>query len=338
MTEQRTPRLGLDIGTYHICSARMQDDKLDIKKEVNAFFTVPLTNKFMLNMIKQSGAPVIEVDNFAYILGDNARQLALSMGSEYRRPMQNGILSVQEKDAFNILAVIIRSMIGKIPEDGMVVYYSVPANAINTPTNADYHTKIVQSILDKYVDDGKSLKAYPINEALAIVLAELQDDQRTGISIGFGAGMVNLCYAMLAVPMVQFSVTKSGDWIDDESAKHCGETVAFINDQKKEVDLSAEPKNAVERALHYHYEIMIENALQGIKQGIVEAGSKANPGKPIKIVVAGGTASPKGFIEFFTKTLAKIEFPLEIGDIALAKDHLFTVVKGCLMAAESHSE
>lgn len=333
-------RYGVDVGTYNIISARMSDTekKLELKKEINAFFTIPITNAFMLDMIKKSGAPVIEVGDQAFILGENAVELALSMGKEYQRPMKNGILSVNEKEAFNILAVIIRSIIGEIPEDGTIVYYSVPADAINTETNATYHTKVIQSILDHYKQDGKTIKAFPIKEALAVVYAELQKENRTGIGISFGAGMVNVCYAMFAVPVVEFSLTNSGDWIDEESAKHCGETIAYINSAKKEIDLSREPQSAVERAISYHYQIMIEKALHGIKEGIKKAGTKANPGKPMDIVIAGGTASPTGFIDFFKKTLSTMDFPIEIGEVRLARDHIFTVSAGCLLAAESHKE
>ena len=331
-------RCGIDVGTFNIICARMKDKEIEIKKEVNAFFTILLENKYMLNLIKKSGAPVIEVEDKAYVLGENAIELALSMGQEYQRPMRNGILSVNEKDAFNILAVIIRSMIGKIEEDGTIVYYSVPADAINTKTNVNYHTKVIQAILEKYKDEGKSIRPYPINEAQAIVLAELEKEQFTGCAISFGAGMSNLAYSMFGVPVVKFSLTNSGDWIDEEAAKHCGETIAYINSEKKNIDLSAEPKNAVERAIQYHYEIMIEQALKGIAKGISDAGTKANPGKPVNIVVAGGTASPKGFVDFFKETMKKVKFPIEIGEVRLAQDHLYSVAKGCLIASENHTD
>ena len=65
-----------------------------------------------------------------------------------------------------------------------------------------------------------------------------------------------------------------------------------------------------------------ENGLheKAIKDGIIKAGTKADPGKPVNIVVAGGTTSPKGFIDFFKKTLDKIDFPIEIGEVRLAAE------------------
>ena len=184
--------------------------------------------------------------------------------------------------------------------------------------------------------------AKPINEALAIVIAELADKNRTGIGISIGAGMVNLCYAMYSMPVVQFSRTDSGDWIDAEAAKATGETATYINKRKEEIDLGSEHKDSIDRAIKYHYEILIENALKDISKGIKDAGSKANPGKPVDIVLAGGTASPKGFTAFFKEILARMvdskKFPLEVGEVKLAPDHLYTVAKGCLLAAEAEGD
>jgi len=335
--------IGLDIGTYNIISSQ-RDEKGDIsfKREVNAFLDLPMAQEYMLTLLKNSGAPVLERDDTAYILGKAAIELAYTMNRDVNRPMQKGILSVSEKQAFNILSVIIKSMIGKVTKDGEIVYYSVPADAINTDTGSSYHQKVMQSILNSYKIEDKTIRAKPINEALAIVISELAEKNRTGIGISFGAGMVNLCYAMYSMPVVQFSRTDSGDWVDQEASKSTGETPTFINKKKEEVDLSSEPKDSIDRAIKYHYEILIENSLKDIAKGIRDAGSKANPGKPIDIILAGGTASPKGFTAFFKEILARMvsadAFPLEVGEVKLAEDHLYTVSKGCLLAAEADAK
>jgi hypothetical protein len=333
-----TNRVGLDIGTYSIVSVRKNGDDLENKKEINAFFELPVTNQFMVNMLKQTGVPMIEVDKSVYVLGQKALELALSMGKEYRRPMKNGVVSQNEKEAFNILAVIIRSMIGQLETDDTIVYYSVPANAVNTETNADYHQKVLQAILDKYTDGTKRIRAFPLNEAQAIVYAEAQDEQMTAIGVSCGGGMVNSNYSIFGVPIFKFSHTNAGDWIDEQAAKSCGESVAFINNAKKDVDLSAEPKNSVERAIIYNYQIMIENAIKSMVDGVKKAGTRADAGKPVPIIVAGGTAMPKGFIEFFKKVFSAQEFPIPIKEIRLAEDPIHTVAKGCFIAALMHRD
>lgn len=330
-------KIGLDIGTYNIICARMENEQLSLNKEINAFFSLNVENKFMVNMLEKNGAPIIKLDEKAIILGEAARDLAISMGQEFKRPMKNGILSINEKDAFNILAFIIHSIIGDIENDS-IAYYSIPADAINTDTNASYHQKIIQNIMDKYNRNDKKIYAYPINEALCIVYSELQKENRTGIAISWGAGMVNVVHSILGVPTFEFSLTNSGDWIDEQAAKHCGETASYMNKIKEEIDLSKEPANSIERSIVYHYQILVDNAIKGIINGIEQVGSKANPGKPISIVLAGGTASPNGFVEFFNKSIEKSKFPLEVGDIKIAKDHLYAVSKGALLASQYHSD
>jgi hypothetical protein len=331
-------RIGLDVGTYNLVLAKIKDEKLELKKETNCFYQIENTNKFMLNMLKQSGAPFVEIDNNIFILGESSRQLAISMNQDYRRPMKNGILSVEEKSSFNILALMIRSLIGNLSADQTILYFTVPANAINTVTNAEYHQKVIQSILDRYKQEGKILRSFPVNEAFCIIAAELTSKQRSGIALSFGSGMINVCAAKFSIPLFQFSLTDSGDWLDAQAARHCGEKASYINEAKKSIDLSKDPSSAVERSIIYHYQIMIENAIKGIVDGIRKTGSKMGQDDPVDIVVAGGTASPKYFIEFFKEVLNRQNFPIPIGEIRLAKDHLYTVAKGALILAESHED
>jgi hypothetical protein len=44
-----------------------------------------------------------------------------------------------------------------------------------------------------------------------------------------------------------------------------------------------------------------------------------------------------GFIEVFQQEFEQIQFPLEIKEIRLAEDPLYSVSKGCLVAALSES-
>jgi hypothetical protein len=119
--------------------------------------------------------------------------------------------------------------------DQEVLYYSVPANAINQETDKDYHGYILKSIFDAFEDEkNRKVAAFPINEALALMYAELEKKSWTGIGISFGAGMVNLCYAQYGKPVFEFAIVNSGDWIDKQSAKATGETPTFINQEKTE--------------------------------------------------------------------------------------------------------
>ena len=338
-----TKHIGIDPGTYTLVKATRGDEsKVNIKKEINAFLEMDSgQSQFLLNMLKKQGVPLVSHDGRSYVLGDKAVQLSYSMNQNYRRPMKDGILSVEEKDAFSLLAILLRSLVGDDFEDDAVLCYCIPGVANNANSNVEYHNKVLTSIFEKYRPGGKTLRVRSCNEASAIVYATCESTAYTGIGISFGAGMVNVAYNLFGVEVFKFSLTNSGDWIDEQSATATGEKAVYINQTKKDIDLSIEPRNSTERAIKMHYEIMIGNAIKGIIQGIKKAGGKAHPEAPVDIVVAGGTASPKGFIDFFKQTLENqggLPKEVPVNSVQLAKDNLYTVATGCLVAAENQSE
>lgn len=176
--------LGFDVGTYTlVCSNKKDKSEFSYKKEINAFLELPLDNRFVFNMMKNAGVPLIEKGNVAYALGESAVNMAYTLPSlELKRPMCDGCVNPKEKDAFQILSIMIHSLIGDIQENSLL-YYCVPANAINLETDADYHGKVLQAIFNAYESsNGSKLEPRPINEALALVYAELGNKNFTGIA------------------------------------------------------------------------------------------------------------------------------------------------------------
>lgn len=330
--------IGFDCGTYNlVCCHRDDKGNFVHKREVNAFLELPLENRFVFNMMKNAGVPLIERDKVAYALGEAAVNMAYTMSQlELKRPMVAGCVNPKEKDAFQIMSIMIHSLLDGVKKDGEVLYYSVPSNAINEETDADYHSKILEAIFRAYKsDEGYKVSANPINEALALVYAELGKKAYTGIGVSFGAGMVNLCYAMYGNPVFTFSLVNSGDWIDRQAAKATGETIAYINKEKAKIDLSKTPQNLVERAIMTQYRIMIEHTITGIKKGLADVKKSVHSEEPVDIVIAGGTASPYGFATMFKEAVLQANLPIKIGDVIKPNDPLYSVARGCLLAAEA---
>lgn len=332
--------IGFDCGTYNLIRAKRQaDGEVECLREVNAFIEIPLEDRFSFKMMKKAGVPLIERDNSAFAVGESAVRIARSFGNlELRRPMKDGCVNPKEKDAYGVLATMIHSMIGDLTKDGEVLCYSVPANALNEETNIQYHQDVLKQVFEKYSMNTKHVTPYPINEGLALVYAELQHKFLTGIGISFGAGMVNLCYANQSVPIFQFSVVNSGDWIDQQAAHAAAISATVINKEKEKVNLSREPTSEVERAIQIVYRIMVRNTMKLIKDGLEQAGNKASSDEPVDIVLAGGTSSPPGFKQLVRETIEDIGFPVEIGEIKHPQDHLYAVARGCLDAAEASED
>jgi actin-like ATPase involved in cell morphogenesis len=330
------PGIGFDCGTYNlICSKRGENGEVKSRKEVNAFLEIPLDNRFTFNMMKKAKVPLIERDNIAYVVGEAAVNLAYTLQLDLKRPMKDGCLNPTEKDAFRILSIMIHSLIGEVTNDKEVIYYSVPSNAVNQETDADYHQKVLEDIFKKYKVKDKTIEAFPINEGLALIFAELMNKQYTGIGISFGAGMVNLCYAKWSTPVFQISSVNSGDWIDKMAAKATGESTTVINREKTKVDLLKSPTSLIERAIQAQYRILIEKTIATIRKAITEAGNKIRTEVPLDIVIGGGTASPNGFEQLVREAIESSPFPVPLGEIIKPKDHLYAVARGCLVAAEN---
>lgn len=334
---------GLDCGTYHlVCCKRTAENEFSYKKEVNAFIEMPLENRFVFNMMKNAGVPLIEnqESNVGYALGEAAVNMAYTMNQiELKRPMKDGCLNPKEKNAQQIMNIMCHSLIGEVEEDDTKLYYSVPANAINQETDAEYHGKVLEAMLKSYRSEkGFKVDPHPINEALALVYAELGNKNWTGCGISFGAGQVNICYAIYGAPIFQFSLVNSGDWIDKMASKAIGEeTTTYVNREKMHADLTIQnPDTLVQRAIKTQYEIMIQHTVNGIKKGVEEMSGKARSEQPIDIVIAGGTSMPKGFSDLFKTILNQAKITtLKIGDVIQPQDPLYSVARGCLIAAEN---
>lgn len=334
-------RYGFDCGTYNlVCCKRNEKGDYVYKREVNAFLSMPLENDFVFNMMKMAGVPLIHREDakVAYALGEAAVNMAYTMTQlELKRPMKDGCVNPKEKDAFQIMNIMVHSLLDEVENDREILYYCVPANAINEETDADYHQKIVEAIFKAYKSEkGYTVDARPINEGMALVYAELKEKMFTGIGVSCGGGMVNVAFSLFGAPVFTFAIVNSGDWIDKQSAQATGETIAFINKEKTKIDLTKEPSNLIERAIMTQYQLMMEKTVTGIKKGLESNKDKnAKLDAPIDFVVAGGTASPPGFDKMFEKLLRQANLPIQIGRVIRPSDPLYSVARGCLVAAEN---
>lgn len=332
---------GFDCGTYNlVCAKRNDETNIEYKRQVNAFIEIKLDNDFVFNMMKKAGVPLIKREDakVAYALGEDAVKFAYTMpNTDLKRPMKDGCVNPGEADAFEIMNIMMHNLIGQVEKDREVMYYSVPANAINKETDADYHRKVLGAIFKAYKsDEGFTVDARPINEGIALIYAELADKMYTGIGISCGAGMVNVAFSLYGAEVFSFALVNSGDWIDRQAAKAASKDIAFINTEKTKINLNKEPENLVQRAIKTQYELMIEKTVAGIKKGLTENEDKrARLDQPVDIIVAGGTSKPEGFVELFKKVLKDADLPLQIGRIIRPDDPLYSVARGCLVAAEN---
>lgn len=319
---------GLDIGTANLVSAvQNADGGITIKMERNAFIDIN-SDVYSKNMLTKLQVPYVIHNKKFIVLGEAAFELANIFSRETRRPMRDGFLSPKESDALPMVRLIIEEVLGDPQQPGEVVHFSIPAPSIDRENNVIYHEGVFSGLIRKMGFTPKSM-----NEGHAIVFSELADEDFTGIGISCGGGMFNICVAYKTISALAFSISRAGDWIDKNVATVLGIPVSQATYHKeKGVNLTA-PKGRIEEAIVIYYRNLINYTLTNIKNRFEQAEGMPVFPKPIEIVCSGGTSLISGFIEVFKEEFHKIDFPLQVKNIRLAKDPLTTVAKGCLVAA-----
>ena len=319
---------GLDIGTANLISAvQTKNGEVIIKSQRNAFIDIE-PDDFTRNMLTKLGVQYVVIEGKMVVIGDPAFELANIFNRETRRPMADGLISPDEMDAMPIEKLLIENLLGPPQEPGEVVYFSVPADPIDSEANVVYHRGVFQSLLQKL-----GYTAKPIVEGHAVVFSELAADDFTGIGISCGGGMFNVCVAYKTIPALTFSTTRGGDWIDKNAARALGIKASKATAIKeKGVDIR-NPRNREEEAIAIYYRELIRYTLTNIKQRFESKRDVPSFPDPIDIVFAGGTSLVGGFIEVVQDEFEKIKFPLEVKNIRRAEEPLHSVAKGCLVAA-----
>ncbi len=322
---------GVDIGTAFVKSAQKVKNSIVFKSQRNAFFEVEFTD-FTKNILDRSKVKYIVKEDKLYVVGDEAFEFANMFNKETRRPLSKGVISPTEKEAVPMVELLVKSVVGKPSYPGEIVYYSVPGEPQDADFNIIYHEKVLSGFLKKLGYCPKT-----INEAHAVVLSELANEDFTGIGISFGGGMVNVCLSFMSIPVFKFSVTKAGDWIDQQVAMAVDETAGRVS-AIKEASLNLSKEHAltkIESALSIYYNHLIEYVIQNIKQQFNQAKKIPLIQKPITIILSGGTSLPKGFDGRFKLILDQLKLPVSVGEVRMAAQPLRTVSNGALIAASA---
>ena len=323
---------GLDVGTMNILSARQEGDESVFVQQRNSFVEIEYSD-MAEQMLSRSEVLHIRKDDKVYIVGDDALNFANIFNRETRRPMQHGILSSNEKSAIPMIKLIIEQVVGAPERDDERLFFSTPADPIDTDLSTLYHQKTLESILGDIGYDPE-----PINEGMSVIYSELADHDFTGLGLSFGAGMTNVCLAYYAVPVMTFSIARGGDWIDEQAAQATGTPVDKVT-AKKEDDFALDfttDIGGVEGALSIYYDNLLDYVIEHILREVDEEDVEEDLDVPV--VVTGGTSSPDGFEALFEERLSEANIPFSISGVSQATEPLYSVARGALVAARSEEE
>ena len=323
---------GLDIGTMTLILSRSDSDAAVVTR--NMFLQVDTDE---VPITEFSDLKYVKADDNTYIIGDDAFKMANLFNKKVSRPMEQGMISPNEIDAVDVLALMIKNMFGDIKDKDAYCSYSVPAEAIDMDRSVTYHSKVFTRILGAIGVNHTSC-----NEAMAVVYSECQKEQFSGIGISFGAGMCNVCCSYKGVEAFTFATSRSGDWIDTQASNSLNMTPNRVtNIKEKYLDLDNgffKEKNKKRRrvleALTYYYSAMMDYTIKNLINQF-EENFDLEIDDEIPIVIAGGTSLIPGFLELFKETIKKHDLPFEISQIRMAKEPQTAISRGLLIKTMS---
>jgi hypothetical protein len=320
--------LGLDVGTSRIVVAREKDGKQEYESQLNAFLTLPysklaeslLEREHVMHQVE--GADIV-------VEGNDAEKFAEVFHVETRRPMRNGVLNPAEPHGLAVVGRLVAQLVGPAAMENQPVHFSVPARGESVEGAIRYHQASIGRILGEL-----GYRATPIEEGLAVVYGEMAGSNFSGIGISCGSGLCNVCMAVLSVPVLSFSISKAGDFIDANAAQVTGDRAHRLRLEKENgFQLNGFTGDRRHNALTVYYQEVIAGLIQSLRARMASAGTLPKFEQAVPLVLSGGTAMPPGFLEHFTKALKAEEFPLRLAEVRVSRDPLHATARGALMAA-----
>lgn len=338
---QFKPGVGVDIGTSNIVVSRQTEEGTFINRfHRNMLYPLDMSEE-ATDLLEKSSYLYVKVNNKYYVVGEDALTLVNAIGKgEIVRPMKDGILNPSLKEATELLFYIIKAVVGNpiIPNEPL--RYSLPANPINSNMDNLFHKMILMDFFKKLGFDPK-----PVNEAMCITYdcnpvmkTETEEIPLSGITCSCGAGMTNVALAYKGLELKTFSITQSGDYIDEEVSRVTGMGKSkIIKIKEKTLDLSKYDESRELSALSIYYEEYISRICHQITMEFIN--QKSEMDGQIEIVIAGGTSMPKGFCDKFSAIMKNYDLPFKVRNIRHSKNPFYSVAQGsCIRAIADYQK
>jgi hypothetical protein len=321
------PALGraLDVGTSKIVAGGWEGRRLPILRRARNAFLDLKAGALTRRMLSRLKIPAVERAGRLWVVGDEAFALANVLERDTRRPMDGGLPSAREPEALPIVRALVRRLLRPAVEPGQWCTYAVPADPIDREGDVLYQTGAVEMMVREL-----GYAPQPVRAGLAVVFSELEAEAMTGVGICCGGGMFNICLAYKGVEALSFSTARGGDWIDRSAAQALGTTPAEVCAVKEAgIDL-LEPTGRVAEAVALYARHLVRYTLEALGRKFEAREILPAFGRPVPLVLAGGTARAGGFLELFRRELAEARLPLEVSEVRLSRRPLNAVAFGCL--------
>jgi len=334
--------ISVDPGTMFIQVAEKNNNgEIEFKSMRNSF--IELQNhdsQDIEEILKQNNWQYITDKKNYFVIGEDSISVSLIFpGIKLRRPMQNGVLNKRENKKMLVIAKMIESLVGgEAPDDTSLICFCTSGESSDNNIDDKFHMARLNSIFQRL---GWQTKR--ISEGLAVVLSERPtmigtdgvEVPYTGIGLSFGGGKVNATLAYKGLEIISMSATRSGDYIDKMVAENTDASLSqIVHIKENKLDFNKLEENIDDDilfCLDVYYSNVLKYVFENFSKKFLEV--KSDFSGPIDICLAGGTASPPGFVDKVKSVVRKLDLPFKIKDVKISEDPRNSVVKGLLTQA-----
>jgi hypothetical protein len=134
--------------------------------------------------------------------------------------------------------------------------------------------------------------------------------------------------------VLNFSISKAGDFIDASSAAVIGDRATRVRAVKEEsFYFNGHFDDKMHQVIAVYYDDMIRTLVDALKDHLSKCRGLPKLARPIPLVLSGGSTMPGGFCERFESVLKESNLPVSFSEIRMAENPLQSTAKGALIAA-----
>lgn len=330
--------VALDLGTHAARSLRVGQNEM-LRRQSRTVSLLLEDGAAARSRLKQFDVPFIPCDDRLAVPGDAAAELARIFSLACQDLLCDGQVPYSDPVTRQMIAVLIESLLPAAPQQGMICCYTQPGHG-RSDNVEDPHLDRRREFVSRII----RLRGYeplPINPAMALILAEMEPEQFTGVGVCLGASGCEMVLAHRGKPVASLRIPRGGRSIDELLAAHSrricidsfGQSVLDLEQARRRREelsweaLSDDEQRLVERALND----LVHEVVLGLQRLLMAQFKRFS--EPLTIVLGGGLAQSQGLQTRFQKQIARTLPALRDSPIRLASDAASAVVRGCLVQA-----
>ncbi|MBX3443619.1 MAG: hypothetical protein KF774_14525 [Planctomyces sp.] len=332
--------LALDIGSSGLRSLHRIGPALRGRQTPAVYLTLPM-EPAERRLLEQLCVPFSACEDSYVVVGAHAVELAQALKLPLAPVLPGGRLTEHDPLGRQIAATLIEAL---IPQQGIRATTAgviIPANPGSLNPAGDALFSFLQRLLAL-----RGYRALAVHAGRACVLAELEDQGFTGIGFVAGSAATSMAIALNGRPLFEGTVRRGSDQIDEAFARSRG-CFLFDRSGNRYLDLAAvarwrmaepinlaAPRTPDEELLSSLFREWLNSACRSFAQQMRDAGTRLDVSEPLTLVTGGGPARMTGFERLAAEALRRAEIPVTLGEVRVGRSSEFTLVRGCLIAAE----